>query len=489
MSSHALLPNGSLRPSPRRSSKNLLHTGLSVSSQRSRFSTSKTHTNALQGTSTNDFHTLAYKLTKCSTIKPYDGPIPDLSPPSPLLNTEDHFPDHQLLVDQNEHDDLGQTKDFITDPYHASIHPSMMDAGVWGQQSVEDGVTDTGCPYDLDQNNQYFQVLDSSGFSSNTMEEMIDPLLRGDTGVSSYTMTNTYQPDTLIGTGTQFPQAAAQWIEFAPAASTHDHFSGYACRLDVDPEQTTPSLDNTLLNSAAPEPVLSGQHSDHLLLGPATGIDYTIYGENPADSASIQREPNPQNSFSGALGGDDEAVPLQDPLGCSLQSATYTDSSGWWYDGHHDGWCRIPSGHRHDYDGGVYFRHYESYTHNIYTEQNDHVTGYLLGLCTQLQTRHPGAGAVCLHQDCEEARRVAQGLVDASLPADHDLRQAPLCQPHPAVIMLLNSLNDRLPEGYVYDPLSQRIVRYDVPDMGLPLLSPGDLTNPVDYAGQQTRPQ
>lgn len=365
---------------------------------------------------------------------------------------------------QNNPEDHQETNNHFVQHSHTSAQPLTVDTEYHGQQYVEGGHMFTQGP----ESRYDFNALlgPSSARHPTTIDNILNPTLGGSIARQPDDVTNNYQPEALAGIGTQFSQIP-QWAQTAPSPPVHPRFSGYASYLDPQLGQPIiPSLENTLLNSPAPDHVLSGEHADRLLKGPPPRLERLNYAEDPADLGSVLD--GPPTTILGDAQEDEHAHAgsLRDPLGCSIENTAHTDQSGWWYSSHHDGWCRIPHEHRHNYDGGVYFSNYDSYTQNVYTEQNDHVTGFLLGLCHQLQTQDPAGEAMCLHRSCEEARRVAQQLVDASLPEGHGLRQAPLRQPHPAVIKLLQDLNDRLPEGYVYDPISQRVIHYELPRMG-----------------------
>ncbi|KAJ4397606.1 hypothetical protein N0V93_001839 [Gnomoniopsis smithogilvyi] len=416
-------------------------------------------------------------------IQPYRGPVPVfMSSPAPTF--QNPTANRQATMNaalqsdqygQNDPEGRSQAYNTTTQHTHAATQPSVVDPGCQGHQYLDDGGMFTDgpeSPYDFN------TILGtSSDRHPTTVDNVLDPMSEIYAGRPPNGEIENYQPEVLAGIGTQFPQIP-QWTQDAPGPSTHPRFSGYASQLDTSPIQGVPSLQNTLLNSAAPDHVLSGEHTKRLLQGPAPRLERLSYGPGPAAVGPARTE-IPTTIPSAVQDERRHADSLQHPLGCSVDATAYTDRSGWWYNGYHDGWCRIAYEHRHNYDGGVYFSNYISYTQNIRTAQNDHVTGFMLGLCHQLQTQPPESEATCLHQSCEEARRVAQQLVDASLPEGHDLRQAPLSQPHPLVIRLLHDLNDRLPDGYVYDPLSQRVLQHEVPIMGKPLVR-NDPVNPVD---------
>lgn len=379
---------------------------------------------------------------------------------------------------RNQSEGGQQTNNPMAAPSRASAVPSMASTGVYGQQYADAGgmpPRGPANPYDFNID-QTSLLSNSSGHRPTIIDDMPDAMVDRPIVVPPYSVTNSYQPGTLVGVSNQFSQNQ-QWTQTAPGPSNHPRFSGYASQLDTNLDQTMPSFEDALLTSAAPDRVVSGEHTDQLLQGPSLGLEFLSYGSQGPVALDAA-----QNEIPGTSTADIQAAPLQDPMGCSVESMAYTDRSGWWYSGQHDGWCRIPGEHRHDYDGGVHFLHYDSYTRNIYTEQNDHVTGYLLGLCRQLQDEQ--GDAMCLHRSCEEARRAAQQLVDAALPQDHGLRQAPLSQPHPVVIRLLQSLSDRLPEGYVYDPISQRVVQYNVPNLADPSIFRADPADSTDYAAR-----
>ncbi|KAJ4407828.1 hypothetical protein N0V82_009839 [Gnomoniopsis sp. IMI 355080] len=408
------------------------------------------------------------------TIQPYNGPIPIFPTPTPHPS-QTHAAGFQATMDsarqvdqygQNNLEGRQETNNHFTQHAYTSAQSPMVDPEYHGQQYVEDGNMFThgpGSPYNFSA-----FLGNSSDCQPTTIDDIFNPTLGSSIAGETDGVTNNYQPVALAGIGTQFSQIP-QWTQTAPSPSIQPRFSGYASHLDPQLGQAIPSLEKTLLNSPAPDHLLSGEHVDRLLKGPGPRLERLNYAEDPTEfglavnvgQTMVHGDAQDQNAHAN--------LP-RDPQGCSIENTTYTDRSGWWYTGHHDGWCRIPHEHRHNYDGGVYFSNYDSYTQNIYTEQNDHVTGFLLGLCHQMQTQHPVGEAMCLHRSCEEARRVAQQLVDASLPEGHGLRQAPLSQPHPVVIRLLHDLNGRLPEGYVYDPISQRVVPYELPRMGEPML-------------------
>lgn len=349
-------------------------------------------------------------------------------------------------------------------PSQPSSQPTMAGNGYQGHQ--EYGSDETMfthgplSPYDINT-----LIGSSSGQNPTMMTGALNPMLGSQTEATPFGVANSnYQPNALLGNGTQFPQMP-QWTETVQTPSAHARFSGCASQIEGYFNQPIPSLENSLLNSAAPDHVLSGEHTERLLRGPAPRLERLHYNEGAAAGNNSAQIGTPETLLmSGALGGENSSPPSHDIMGCSIENTAYTDRSGWWYNGYHDGWCRIPNEHRHDYNGGVHFSNYDSYTQNIYNEQNDQLTGFLLGLSQQLQQTEEKA--TCLHQSCQEAQRVAQELVDAALPEGHDLRQAPLSQPHPVVIRLLHDLNDRLPVGYVYDPISQRVVQYELPDVG-----------------------
>lgn len=367
-------------------------------------------------------------------------------------------------------------------PSQPSSQPTVAGNGYQGhQQHGSDEIMFTNgplSPYDINT-----LIGSSSGQNSTMMTGALDPALGGHTteaapyGVAN-NINNNYQSNALLGNGTQFPQMP-QWTETAQTPSAHARFSGYASQLEGHFNQPVPSLENSLLNSAAPDHVLSGEHTERLLRGPAPQLERVHYDEGAAGGNNSAQMGTPETLLmsgalmSGALGGETLSSPPSssphDIMGCSIENTAYTDRSGWWFNGYHDGWCRIPHEHRHDYDGGVYFSSYDGYTQNIYNESNDQLTGFMLGLSQQLQETEGEEATSCLHQSCQEAHRVAQELVDTTLPEGHDLRQAPLGQPHPVVIRLLHDLNDRLPEGYVYDPMTQRVVQYELPDVGQPM--------------------
>lgn len=407
--------------------------------------------------------------------------MPILSP-SPGPTRENHAADLEatmnaaLNVDsygQVNSEGHQQASNAVNAPTAPTSQPTMARNGYQGQQQQQ-YVSDEGMfthsplsPYDINS-----LIGTSSGPNQAMMTGAMNPVLGSHTDAAPFGLANNnYQPGALVGTSTQFPQTP-QWTQTVPTPSAHERFSGYASQLEGHFNQAIPSLQNSLLNSPAPDHVLSGEHTERLLHGPPLRLERVLYGEGSAPNFNSAQIGTPETLLmSGALGGENLSPPahLQDPQGCSLENTAYTDRSGWWYNGHHDDWCRIPNEHRHDYDGGVHFNSYDSYSLNIYDEQNDHLAGFMLGLTQQLQ-EHEGEGEegapMCLHQSCQEAHRVAQELIDATQPEGHELRQAPLRQPHPVVIRLLQDLNDRLPEGCVYDPITQRVVQYDLPDFG-----------------------
>lgn len=397
-----------------------------------------------------------------------------------------------LQVDHYGQDDpegRQQTNNTVAQNSHASAEPWMADTGYNDQQYVDDGNLFTAGS----ESAYNFKALHGtpSDRRPTTVTQTLDQMHGHYTGGLQYSAANNYQPDALSGIGTQFSQVP-QWTGTGPGPSAHPRFSGYASHIDTSIGQTIPSLQNSLLNTAAPDHIVSGEHTNRLLQRPGPRLERLNYGEGPAADLGPAPNETPSTVFTDIQDENAHAGPNQDPLGCSVENTAYTDRSGWWYSGYHDGWCRIPHEHRHNYDGGVYFSSYSSFTQNIYDEQNDHITGFLLGLCHQLQTQQLEGAPMCLHQSCEEARRVAQQLVDTCLPEAHGLRQGPLSQPHPVVIRLLHDLNDRLPEGYVYDPISQRVVQYELPNMGGSLFR-DELANLVEVDagqendGQQTR--
>lgn len=185
-------------------------------------------------------------------------------------------------------------------------------------------------------------------------------------------------------------------------------------------------------------------------------------GTNATNSAF----PTPQQQQSLQFGMPNVEGPL--PPGYTRAGAQARDDPyGVWYFNPHDT-CRIPMGHRHDMDSGVYFSSEVCVYQSLMAMKNTQGIGFLLGVAktaelilnSQGRSHLDNAGPIYI--DPRALMIQITQIVNSHLPAqipDREHFQVSAVSD----IQRLSERNSRLPAGHFFDPFHRRDVPYDMP--------------------------
>lgn len=156
------------------------------------------------------------------------------------------------------------------------------------------------------------------------------------------------------------------------------------------------------------------------------------------------------------------------------------DPYGVWYFDPHDT-CQIHLGHRHDFDGGVWFTSETSVWMSFMAMQHTEGIGFMLGVAaaaSQVLNTEQGAryfgggnlnrGAIDPRVLMQQAARVVREHVPPEV-----LDQERFGVPDPTDVALLATTNRRLPAGNFYDPFHRRVVGYDMTGRGVGIQNVG----------------
>lgn len=141
------------------------------------------------------------------------------------------------------------------------------------------------------------------------------------------------------------------------------------------------------------------------------------------------------------------------PPGYTATNAVYRDTHGVWYYDHHDS-CYISLGHRHDWDGGIYFSGDLSVTQSFSTMHQQEGIGFLLGLAAA-QALH---GTWPSQERLQAAAEIARGTVPEEIQ-----RRTSVTVPSTEIVQRLMDVNGQLPGNHYYEPFTNRVVQYNMP--------------------------
>lgn len=185
-------------------------------------------------------------------------------------------------------------------------------------------------------------------------------------------------------------------------------------------------------------------------------------GTNATNSAF----PTPQQQQSLQFGMPNVQGRL--PPGYTRAGAQARDEPyGVWYFNPHDK-CRIPMGHRHDMDSGVYFSSEECVYQSLMAMKNTEGIGFLLGVAktaelilnSQGRSHLDNAGPIYI--DPSALMLQITQIVNNHLPLQL-LDRETFRVPAVSDIQRLSERNSHLPAGHSFDPFHRRDVPYDMP--------------------------
>ncbi|ROV93424.1 hypothetical protein VMCG_08381 [Cytospora schulzeri] len=206
--------------------------------------------------------------------------------------------------------------------------------------------------------------------------------------------------------------------------------------------QTTDVSDSINLLANVPIPSVERQ----LPATPATvhGFQANIGNDTISNTPGQQQQPPAQVQA---------AFISQFPPGYTATNHMFRDTHGVWYYDPHDS-CTIALGHRHDWDGGVYFSGDLGVTQSFSNMNEQEGIGFLLGL----------AAAQALHAAGPSQERLfaATELARGALPEGTQGREG-VTVPSPEIVQRLMAVNRELPGNYYYEPFTNRVVQYDMP--------------------------
>lgn len=145
------------------------------------------------------------------------------------------------------------------------------------------------------------------------------------------------------------------------------------------------------------------------------------------------------------------------------------DPYGVWYFNPHDT-CQIWLGHRHDFDGGVWFTSEMCVWQSLIAMQHTEGIGFMLGVAAAAQQILNADIGRYLNDrrrgvDPQDLMRQAARIVREHIP-EHLLDDDSFEVPDPTDIARLMETNRRLPAGNFYDPFHRRLVEYDMSGRG-----------------------
>lgn len=143
------------------------------------------------------------------------------------------------------------------------------------------------------------------------------------------------------------------------------------------------------------------------------------------------------------------------------------DPFGVWYFNPHET-CQIWLGHRHDFDGGVWFTSEACVWMSLMAMQQTEGIGFMLGVATAASQALNSEGGRYFEGrgvDPQDLMEQAARMVREHVPRDV-LDENTFRVPDPADIAGLMTTNRRLPPGNFFDPFHRRVVQYDFSGRG-----------------------